>query len=402
MITIIEISQLVLILVVGFLVSYQIVWSILALKAEKKDNFKALRNRKFAVILLANNEQEIVSKSLYSLSGLVYPKNMYDLFVIVEKNSADFVGIARKLGATVLEVNEGGIQKAKNSFRYITNKVIDLDQSYEGLIIFDAKSFVSGDYLEVMNYYLEQGGKVIQSSSLFLPNPEKRGNRAACVDFLLNNYVKPLGKKNMGIGLIPWNNGTCYATDIINNVDTQAGILHRDIHPGLLLEFEDVKTTFAPEAKIFIEGSINNNTRDKSSNYLTTKKSIFRRWKDISKKQKVRFVDSFLEHITPSIANIITFVLVMGTLNLLLWSYGMVDALFIGLWSGIAFLSLVHIFTALVAAEANQKAITAISYWPSYLWAKVSTSLNFGFAQNPEEKLNPHEVEKSEDIVSGF
>jgi hypothetical protein len=402
MTTVIEILQFLLILPAGFLVTYQLLWSILALKAEKRENFKASKNRKFAVVLLANNDQEKISKSLYSLSGLVYPKNLYDLFVISEKKSGNIVNMARNLGATVFEVNGVGISKAKSSFSYILRNVINLDKSYEGLIIFDAKSFVSGDYLEVMNYYLEEGSKIIQGSSLFFPNPDKRGNKAACVDFMLNSYVKPLGKETLGIGLVPWNNGTCYSTDIIDGIEAKNGSPAKYIHPEQFFESEDLQTRFAPEAKIFIEEPIDNIISSQPSNSITFATTVFRGWKEISKKQKVRFVDSFFEYLTPSMANIITAVLVMGTVSSLLWFYGVTGALFIGLWSGIALLSIAHIFIALVAAEADKKVTTAISYWPSYLSAKLLNLLDLAFISKPEEKGKPPKFEKSKKTVSGF
>lgn len=400
MTSIIEISQYILILSVGFLIAYQMLWSILALKGKKIENFKTSKSRKFAVVLVANNGQPIVSKSLYSLSGLVYPKNLYDLIVIAERNTDDFAKTAQDLGAVVFEVNRETTKRKQNIFDLIFDKLRSLNESYEALIIFDANSLVSGNYLEVMNYYLENGNEIIQSSSLIIPDSNKRGNKAACVDFLLDNYVKPLGKKTMGIGLIPRNNGTCFAFDVLKHMSTNPEISNSDVHLGFMLQFKNLHIAFAPEARVFIESPLNSSVNNhQQSGYENIKEQLSKLWEGLHENQKVRFLDSFLELMTPSMANMITVVIVMFVTNLVLWFYEVTAASFIGLWGAMGLLGLLHLFIGLKVAGSNRKLYTVISYLPSHILAKLSGSLKWGAEQNGKQQLTKKKLAENEDLV---
>lgn len=398
MTSIIEIIQYILFLSVGFLIAYQMLWSVLALKGKKIENFKTAKNRKFAVVLLANNGQHIVSKSLYSLSGLVYPKNLYDLIVLAENSTDDFANTARNLGAVVIEVKGNKMQNAQNPLDLIFDKLLSFDKSYEALIIFDANSFVSGNYLEVMNYYLENGNDIIQSSSLVLPNPEKKGNKAACVDFVLNNYVKPLGKKTMGISFVTRNNGICFAFDVFQRRSINAELSYNDVLPDLMWQLKNLQIAFAPEARVFIETPLNNYQELESKNI---REHLSKLWKGFYKNPSVRLIDNFLHAVTPSMANIITFILIMCVSNILLWSYAVTGASFIGLWGAMGVLSLLHLSVGLRVAGSNQILYTVFSYWPSHIYAKLSGFFNSKTSPNGEQQLTRNKVTESEDLLSG-
>jgi len=402
MTTIIEILQYILILSVGFLVAYQMLWSVLALKGKKIENFKTTKNRKFAVVLLANNGQHIVSKSLYSLSGLVYPKNLYDLIVLAENNTDDFANTARNLGAVVFEVKGETTKNAQNTVDLIFDKLLSLDQSYEALIIFDANSFVSGNYLEVMNYYLENGNEIIQSSSLVLPNPDKKGNKAACVDFVLDNYVKPLGKKTMGINFVSRNNGTCFALDVLQQRSINAELSYNDVFLDLMWQFKNLQVAFAPEARVFVESPLNYSLKNHQElGSKNIKEHLSKLWKGFYKNPNVRFLDNFLDTMTRSMANIITLILIMCISNLLLWFYDVTAASFIGLWGAMGFLSLLHLFVGLRVAGSNRILHTVFSYWPSHIFAKLSGFLKSRTSLNGEQQVTQKKVTESEDLVSG-
>jgi hypothetical protein len=70
-----EILFITLFVAIAPLVGYQFILSLLALKAKIHTRFETNSNRKFALVVPAHNEEKIISKTIYSLSGLVYPRN---------------------------------------------------------------------------------------------------------------------------------------------------------------------------------------------------------------------------------------------------------------------------------------------------------------------------------------
>src|SRR5699024_1165964 len=102
---IIDIAQYALAIIVGVLLSYKMVLSFFALKNVKISDLKTDKQRKFAIVIPAHNEEKFISKTLYSLFALVYPKNLYDLIVVADNCSDNTAQVARSLGATVIERN---------------------------------------------------------------------------------------------------------------------------------------------------------------------------------------------------------------------------------------------------------------------------------------------------------
>src|SRR5690554_4293994 len=149
--------------VAGLLLGYQMLLSFIALRGKSIKNFKTLKSRKFTIVIPAHNEEKVISKTIYSLCSLIYPKTLFDVIVVADNCTDNTAKIARKLGATVLERTDAEKQGKGYALRWAFDKILASDQPPDSIIVVDADSLISGNYLKVMNYYLEKGNKVIQS-----------------------------------------------------------------------------------------------------------------------------------------------------------------------------------------------------------------------------------------------
>lgn len=236
-------------IVLAPLLGYQFFLSLVSLFANKKTEFTSEQSRNFAFIVPAHNEEKIISKTIYSLSGLIYPKKNYDVFVIADNCTDQTAQIARSLGTTVLERTNPNKRGKGYALRWAFDKVLGHEKTYDAIIVVDADSLVSGNFLEVMNDYLNEGSRVIQCSDLVLPEPGNWSVEATRIGFLLYNYVKPLGRKVLGLNMGLRGNGMCFSADVLKEIPWQAWSLTEDVEYGLVLLLKGLILILLPKLK---------------------------------------------------------------------------------------------------------------------------------------------------------
>lgn len=372
-----EVIQYVLIALGGGLLGYQMLLSFLALKGKEISDFGTERQRKFVIVIPAHNEEKVIAKTLYSLFGLVYPKNLYQLVVVADNCTDNTARIARKLGAKVLERTHKYKRGKGFALRWAFDQILDWEENYEGIIVLDSDSLISGNYLEVMNYYLEKGSKVIQSSDLVLPQPGVWSSESIRIGFLLYNYVKPMGRKLLGFDMGLRGNGMCFSPEVLRKHPWQAWSLTEDVEYGLSLLLEGYNIDFAPEATLWAQMPVkaknaeSQRTRWEMGRYPIIKKYVPKLVKSFFKKRSFRFLDTFVDLITPPLVNLLLLVLVMIGLNLVLWLGGFIPVTFTLIWLSIALMGILHLFVGLFAAGADKQMYKSIFYIPVYVFWKM-------------------------------
>lgn len=369
------IIQYILVIAGGGLVAYQLLLSIFALFAKTSTSFTAERNRKFVIVIPAHNEEQVIAKTLYSLFGMVYQRNLYDLVVVADNCTDNTAKIARKLGAKVLERTNDEKRGKGYALRWGFDQILEWEENYEAVVVLDSDSLISGNFLEVMNYYLEKGSKVIQSSDLVIPQPGAWSSESIRIGFLLYNYVKPMGRKLLGFDMGLRGNGMCFSADILKEHPWKAWSLTEDVEYGLSLLMKGIKIDFAPEANIWAqmpvkaENAESQRTRWEMGRYPIIKKYAPGLLKRFITKASFKYFDAFIELITPPLVNLLLFVVSMLVLNFSLWLFGLLPLTFSWIWLAITMMGVLYLFVGLIAAGADKQMYKSIFYIPLYvLW----------------------------------
>lgn len=356
----VEIIQYMLAGILGVLFGYQMMLSLFALVGKQIQNFKADSKRKFAIIMPAYHKEDMIVKSLYSMSGLVYPRNMYDLILIVDDSSTYPAKIARNLGAVVLERSNHSKNNKNTVLKWAFNQIKEWNKDYDAVILFNSDSLVSGNYLEVMNYYLAQGSKIIQSSGLILSQSKNWRKKLTRIDFFLSNNVKPMGRKELGLGVGLLGNGLCMSMDVLEKLNLQDQSWTDELEYELILQLEDAKIDYSPEAYIWIQTpeEVNNvdwqRRRWKEGQLFTIKKYAHKLFKSIFQKKSIRSFDSFVDLMTPSFLKSFSFVLGMCGINGLMTAAGLVPSTFLWIWLGIAGIGLLYLLLGFVVVSQSK------------------------------------------------
>ncbi len=150
--------------IITFMLAYKIVYWIIGFFFTKK--FKPAKNKhKYAIMISARNEENVIGNLLDSINRQDYPKELITVFVVADNCTDNTAKIAREHGAICYErFNEE--KKTKGfALEYLCEN-IEKDygiMSFEGYFIFDADNLLKNDYISRMNDSFDAGSPVTTS-----------------------------------------------------------------------------------------------------------------------------------------------------------------------------------------------------------------------------------------------
>ena len=133
---------------------------ILFIKNKKVTKYK---NHKFAILIAARNEENVVGNLIESIQLQDYPSKLIDIFVVADNCTDLTAEIARKKGAMVFERhNKEKIGKGY-ALDFLIKKIKDeyKNNKYDAFIVFDADNLVDRCFITEMNKIYSNGYEVV-------------------------------------------------------------------------------------------------------------------------------------------------------------------------------------------------------------------------------------------------
>ncbi len=367
-----------------FLVPIMIFASYLALLTAAAANRGKHRNmgpakslRRFAILVPSHDEEEVIDNTLVSLGNIDYPRDKYDIVVIADNCSDRTAEIARSHGVIVLERSDE-INKGKGqALRWCLDQLKARETAYEAYVIIDADTVASSNLLYVMNDYLEAGAVCVQCSTLVTPQPGAWSPEMTRIGFLLHNYVRPLGKKALGLSMGLNGNGMCLSAELLSSMPWSAYSRVEDLEHALQLAIKGVGVVFAPEAHVHaIMPADSRLAESQRRRWELARFSIIKKyaWPLISaamKRRSVVIFDMFMELITPAFVNLFALTASALILNILVVAFGARSAFLwiIPAYAAAVLLEVYHVIGGLKVANADRAAYRALMNAPKYaLW----------------------------------
>ncbi|MDZ7808682.1 MAG: glycosyltransferase family 2 protein [Gracilimonas sp.] len=387
---IINIIQNVLISIIALFILYVFFLSVFALFYRNKRDFTTDKYRKFAIVIPAHNEELLISHTLYSLFSLIYPKSKYEVFVVADNCTDDTARIARNIGATVMEREHETLRGKGHALRWAFSEILIKDE-FEGLVVFDADSQISGNYLCVMNHYMENGSRVIQSSDLVQPQPGVWSSEMTRIGFTLYNLVRPLGRNFLNLSMGLRGNGMCFHPQVLKQIPWEAYSLTEDIEYGILLILKGEKIQFAPEANVIAKMPENSkNAESQRERWEMGRYPIIARYslpliRKFFKTGNLSYLDTFIDLIMPPMVNLMIMILMFTVLNLIPALFGIGNFMFFTLvWGTLFALSIIHLLIGFKAADVDRNLYKALIHVPRYAFWKLMLYIK-AFAKGKEE-----------------
>lgn len=228
-----------------------LVFGISALRKKQITEFSVEYQRKFAIVLSSCNDEETITKTLYSLNNLVYPKNLYDVIFFTSDYNGQLAQTARNLGAIVVERQDQESRVRSTYLHQIVEAISSWEKGYEAVVFFEKGGLISGNYLEAMNYHLENGSEVIQSSYLKLPVSVSWVEKVKYVFFLLEHFVISNGRNFLHQNALLRGNGMCFSIELLDRLHEEQ--MKFDSYNELTLKLlrGGVKVSFSAEARVW-------------------------------------------------------------------------------------------------------------------------------------------------------
>lgn len=207
---------------------------------------------RFGFLIPAHNEAKLLPDLLANLRRLDYPADRFVVHVVADNCTDQTAVIARQGGAVVHERFHEQLRGKGYALQWLLQQIWHSESSYDALVILDADSVISANFLQVMNARLAQGDRVIQA--YYAVRAPEQSNAAALryAALAVLHYLRPQGRMVLGGSVGLKGNGMVFATDVLRQHEWSASLTEDiEFHMQLILAGE--RATFAPEAIVWAE-----------------------------------------------------------------------------------------------------------------------------------------------------
>ena len=125
----------------------------------------AKKNHKYAILIAARNEEEVIGHLVDSIRRQDYPRELVDIFVVADNCDDNTASVARELGAYCYERKDQDHRTKGFALQFLV-ECIRRDfgiEAYEGYMIFDADNLLQRDFIAKMNDAFDAGEKIVTS-----------------------------------------------------------------------------------------------------------------------------------------------------------------------------------------------------------------------------------------------
>ena len=143
--------------------AYQFVYLAIPFLKKDKPHRPAVLHR-YAVLISARNEENVIGHLLDSINAQDYPKNLVTVFVVADNCTDNTAQVAREHGAVVYE----RFNHVKVGKGYALNELLghierDYGRVFDAFMVFDADNLLEPNYITEMNRTFSDGYEIITS-----------------------------------------------------------------------------------------------------------------------------------------------------------------------------------------------------------------------------------------------
>ena len=147
-----------------FLFLYQFAYLFIGL-CRKAPVFQAKKLHRYAILISAKNEENVIPHLIHSIMAQDYPKELFQVFVVADNCSDRTAEVARQAGACVYERFDTTQLGKGYALRYLLQQIQNsrgLD-AFDGYLVFDADNLLEKNYLQEINHVFDNGYRIITS-----------------------------------------------------------------------------------------------------------------------------------------------------------------------------------------------------------------------------------------------
>jgi 1,2-diacylglycerol 3-beta-glucosyltransferase len=205
--------------------------------------------KRLAVLVPAHDEAELIARCVRSLQAQTYPHELYDVTVIADNCTDDTAALAEAAGAEVLVRDEPDKRGKGQALRWAIERVLAREPAPDAIVVVDADSVATPEFLERLGRPLEEGAGAVQGESLMIDDGTPASSLRAAA-FLLVNRVRPSGRAALGLPSHLGGNGMLFARELLLAHPWEAFSSTEDIEYAAKLRAAGVRPAFAAGAVV--------------------------------------------------------------------------------------------------------------------------------------------------------
>lgn len=196
--------------------SYTFVYMLVKL-FKKPRKYAELAKYRYAVVICARNEEDVIAHLIESISKQKYPQELVDVFVVADNCTDNTANVARMAGARVFErFNENLIGKGY-ALSYFFDEISELYgvRYFDGFFVIDADNLLDENYIAEMNKVFSNGYKAVTSYR----NTKNYGDSwiSACygIWFLRESEYMNFSRGELGVSAAVSGTGFLFSSEIL-------------------------------------------------------------------------------------------------------------------------------------------------------------------------------------------
>lgn len=384
-----------------YIISYLYFLAALSLMPSSKGNHSPKPETKFVILIPAYNEARVIEIPLKSIKNLNYPKTLYETIVIADNCTDETAKIVTDNGVRCLKRNDRE-KKGKGfalqwAFEYLKKK--KAFHMYDAFVIIDADTIVDPNFLKEMDKKIAGKEKAIQGYYDVINPSASPMASLTYLGFVLSRNLRYKGKTRLNWSANLLGNGMCFSREVIDRFGWNATSIAEDVEYAIMLHFNGIRVSFAPEAKIFAEIPMTfKDARSQRSRWDIGKFQVRNRYlgrlvKKAIKTRDISYLDTAMELLIPPfsfflILSFSLFFLFMVT------AFTGFNGLFI-LWLIIISALIVYVMIGLAIAKANWRIYKNLFYAPFFLLWRVETVIRAYISKNTKKWIKTERKEDS-------
>jgi 1,2-diacylglycerol 3-beta-glucosyltransferase len=334
------------------------------------------RATRFAVMIPAHDEEDVIADTLAALSSVDYPRELYAVHVVADHCTDRTVELVRAAGVDVRS-NTSGRRGKGPALQFLLEGVLgeaDRDgRPIDAVVIVDADTVVAPGFLAAAAAQMEAGALVVQGQYRVRDSGASTATALRSAALALRHHLRPLGRTALGGSCGLFGNGMVFTTEVLRS-RRWSDHLTEDIELQNQLLLDGVLVGYVPDAVVeaamptTLEGARTQNERwergriELARRFVPRLLALARR----DPSRRVAAVDEVLDHLVPPLSVLVAatgLTAVAGTAASTVFGgrrtkgWGLVGAL------------VVHVASGLVLARAPMAVYRALLHAPSMvLW----------------------------------
>jgi cellulose synthase/poly-beta-1,6-N-acetylglucosamine synthase-like glycosyltransferase len=276
------------------------------------------------VAIPAHDEGAVIGRTVATLKLMDYPPDLFAIAVVADHCSDSTAEVARRAGAQVYERTAGARGGKGDALRWLFEKTLAPPagggRAYDAVVVFDADTLPSPDFLRVMDARLSQGDVAIQGQHRISNPGDGWFPGLTWAMFIVDNRLQNQGRSNLGWSAKNMGDSICFRADVLRRFGWGDGLTDDYAFRQQLL-LEGIRIRYEPAAIGCGEAALTwQVARPQRERWLRGARDARRRYAGALVKQALRrldpaLMDGALQAFLPSYSTLAVFTLAVWVVH---------------------------------------------------------------------------------------